>query len=50
MTTGLLKSCRTKFKLYLKMLKHPTATNTENYVKYRNKFKDLRIKEMKKCY
>ncbi len=44
MTTGLLKSCRTKSKLYLKMLKHPTATNKENYVKYRNKFKLLRIK------
>ena len=50
MTTGLLKSCRIKSKLYLKMLKHPTATNKENYVKYRNKFKLLRIKAEKNYY
>src|SRR6218665_3416337 len=50
MTTGLLKSCRTKSKLYLKMLKHPTATNKEKYVKYRNKFKLLRIKTEKNYY
>lgn len=50
MTSGLLKSCRTKSKLYLKMIKHPTATNKANYISYRNKFKSLRIKTEKNYY
>ena len=44
MTSGLLKSCKTKSKLYLKSIKYPTANNKANFIKYRNKFKSLRIK------
>jgi len=50
MTSGLLKSCRTKSKLYLKMIKHPTAANKAKYINYRNKFKSLRIKTERNYY
>jgi Reverse transcriptase (RNA-dependent DNA polymerase) len=50
MTSGLLKSCRTKSKLYLKLIKHPTSTNRANYIAYRNKFKSVRIKTEQNYY
>lgn len=42
MTFGLLKSCKTKDKLYTKYKKNPTLHNKENYIQYRNKFKKLK--------
>ena len=50
MTTGLIKSCKTKSKLYLKFIKNPTAPNKLKFVTYRNKFKSLRIKAEKNYY
>src|SRR6218665_4166876 len=44
MTFGLLKSCNKKSKLYIKYLKNRTADNIAKYIKYRNKFKTIRIK------
>ena len=43
LTQSLLKSCKTKSKLYLKLLENPTESNKQKFTLYRNKFKALRI-------
>ena len=50
MTQGLLKSCKTKAKLYLKFIKHPSEQNKNKFVSYRNKFKSIRIQAEKSFY
>ena len=50
MTIGLLKSSKKKERLYLKYIKKPNAVNKQNFVKYRNKFKSLRIKAERNYY
>src|SRR6218665_3387508 len=42
MTSGLLKSCNQKSRLYLKYLKPPSDSNRTNFNRYRNTFKELR--------
>jgi len=49
MTSGLLKSCNKKSRLYLKYLKFPNEMNKMTFIRYRNKFKQLR-KEAEKMY
>lgn len=50
MTSGLLKSCRKKSKLYKKYLKNPTDSNKESFIKYRNIFKKTKIATEKRYY
>src|SRR6218665_787429 len=50
MSAGLLKSCKTKDKIYIKYKKFPTKANKSKYVKYRNKFKMLKIIAQKTYY
>ena len=50
MTGALLKSSRTKSKLYLKYLKNPNSINKSNFTAYRNKFKSLRLKAERNYY
>jgi len=50
MTPGLLKSCKTKSKLYLKFFKNPSLTNKQKFTSFRNKFKTLRIKAERSYY
>src|SRR6218665_3680804 len=44
MTCGLLKSCRKKAKLYLKCIKNPNAENKAKFTRYRNNFRQNRIR------
>ena len=50
MSAGLLKSCRTKEKLYLNYIKKPNETTRNKFTKYRNKFKSLRIQAERNYY
>src|SRR6218665_842071 len=50
MTPGLLKSCKKKNLLYLKFIRSPSVANKERFIKYRNKFKSIRIKVEKNFY
>jgi exonuclease III len=50
MTGGLLKSCKKKNLLYTKYMKTPNQQNKQQFVKYRNKFKTVRINAEKNYY
>jgi len=50
MTRGLLKSCRKKAKLHLKYIKNPNSESKEKFTKYRNKFRQIRIKAEQMYY
>src|SRR5688572_7067241 len=50
MTDALLKSCRTKSKLYLKHIKNPNSNNKRIFTAYRNKFKSLRLNAERSYY
>ena len=50
MTSGLLKSCKKKNKLYLKFIRQPNESNKKNFIIYRNKFKALKKKAEKLYY
>src|SRR6218665_795913 len=50
MTRALLTSCNKKNKLYLNYKKHPTSNNKAEYLKYRNKFKELKLAAEKIYY
>src|SRR6218665_285049 len=43
MTTALLKSCKKKSRLYKKYLANPTNHNKQDFTRYRNKFKAVRL-------
>src|SRR6218665_3150536 len=49
-TRALLTSCNKKNKLYLNYKKHPTSNNKAKYLKYRNKFKELKLAAEKIYY
>jgi exonuclease III len=48
-SAGIIKSIKTRNKLYIKFIKNPTELNKSNYVKYRNKLTNL-IKVSCKTY
>ena len=50
MTHGLLKSCKTKNRLYRKFIKNPTTANKTRFITYRNKFKTVRKRAEKTYY
>src|SRR5688572_4116775 len=50
MTRGLLKSSRKKANLYLKYVKNPTSANKRKFIKYRNKFKAIRLAAERNYY
>ena len=50
MTRALLTSCKKKNKLYSNYKKHPTSNNKAKYLKYRNKFKALKLAAEKTYY
>ena len=50
MTCGLLKSCRKKAKLYLKYIKNPNSENKAKFTRYRNKFRQIRIRAEQMYY
>ena len=50
MTSGLVKSCKKKSKLYKRQKTQPTSENLERYRKYRNKLKTVLILAEKKYY
>ena len=43
MTSALLKSCRTKNKLYRSFIKHPASQNKNAFIIYKNGFSKLRM-------
>ncbi len=49
-TAGIIKSIKTRNKLYIKFIKHPNDENKRNYVKYRNKLTRLIKISCKKYY
>jgi len=50
MTQSLLKSCKTKSKLYVKFLKNPAEANKQKFILYSNKFKAHIIRSEKDFY
>ena len=50
MTSALLKSCRTKNKLYKSFIKHPTEQNKSVFISYRNGFGKLKMAAKKSYY
>jgi hypothetical protein len=48
-TPDLLNSCKTKEHLYVKLVKNPTAKNTDKYKAYRNIYNSL-LRASKKLY
>ena len=50
MTQALLKSTKTKQKLYKKFIKNPTVENKTIFTNYRNKYKLVRIKTEQNYY
>ena len=49
-TAGIIKSIKTRNKLYIKFIRHPTEINKSNYIKYRNKLTSLIKISCKKYY
>ena len=50
MTSALLKSCRTKNKLYRSFVCHPTSQNKSAFITYRNGFSKLKVAAKKSYY
>ena len=50
MTSAILKSCRTKNKLYKSFIKHPTEQNKSAFISYRNGFGKLKMAAKKSHY
>ena len=50
MTSGLFVSCKKKNNLYKKYLKNPNERNKNQFIKYRNKFKLIKLKAKKDYY
>src|SRR6218665_3225269 len=50
MTSGLLKSCKKKNLLYVKFIRSRSVANKDRFIKYRNKFKSIRLRVKKNFY
>lgn len=50
MSPDLLKSFKVKNSLYLKFIKLPNKVNKMRFIKYRNKFKTIRLRAEKSYY